>query len=96
MATGLWFVVANGRMIATQAMVSNVIESQYRGSFMSINSSLQQLFVGSASFMAGLIVTNDPVTKKIFHYDWVGYFSIAVLSFCIYLGYALKRKTVDL
>lgn len=95
-ATGIWFVVANGRMIATQAMVSNVIESQYRGSFMSINSSLQQLFVGSASFMAGLIVTNDPVTKKIFHYDWVGYFSIAVLSFCIYLGYALKRKTVDL
>jgi predicted MFS family arabinose efflux permease len=95
-ATGIWFVVANGRMIATQAMVSNVIESQYRGSFMSVNSSLQQLFVGSASFMAGLIVTNDPVSKKIFHYDWVGYFSIAVLAFCIYLGYALKRKTVDL
>jgi predicted MFS family arabinose efflux permease len=95
-ATGIWFVVANGRMIATQAMVSNVIESQYRGSFMSVNSSLQQLFVGSASFMAGLIVTNDPGSKKIFHYDWVGYFSIAVLAFCIYLGYTLKRKTVDL
>jgi MFS transporter, DHA1 family, inner membrane transport protein len=95
-ATGIWFVVANGRMIATQAMVSNVIESQYRGSFMSINSSLQQLFVGSASFMAGLIVTNDPVSKKIFHYNWVGYCSITILAFCIYLGYALKRKTVDL
>jgi MFS transporter, DHA1 family, inner membrane transport protein len=96
LATGIWFVVANGRMIATQAMVSNVIESQYRGSFMSVSSSLQQLFVGSASFMAGLVVTNDAVSKKIFHYNWVGYFSIAVLAFCIYLGYALKRKTVDL
>jgi predicted MFS family arabinose efflux permease len=95
-ATGIWFVVANGRMIATQAMVSNVIESQYRGSFMSVNSSLQQLFVGSASFMAGLIVTNDAVSKKIFHYNWVGYLSIAVLAFCIYLGYALKNKTIDL
>ena len=94
--TAIWFVVANGRMIAAQAMVSNVIEPQYRGSFMSVNSSLQQLFVGSASFIAGLIVTNDPVSKKIFHYDWVGYFSIAVLAFCIYLGYALKRNTSDL
>jgi predicted MFS family arabinose efflux permease len=83
-ATGIWFVVANGRMIAAQAMVSNVIEPQYRGSFMSVNSSLQQLFVGSA------------VTKKIFYYDWVGYLSIAILAFCIFLGYALKRSTSDL
>lgn len=90
--TGLWFVMANGRSIAAQAMISNVIESQYRGSFMSLNSSLQQLFVGSASFIAGFIVSNDPVTKKIYHYDWVGYLSIAILAFCIYLGYVLKRN----
>lgn len=94
--TAIWFVVANGRMIAAQAMVSNVIEPQYRGSFMSINSSLQQLFVGSASFMAGLIVTNDPISKKIFHYDWVGYLSITILAFCVYLGYVLKKNTSNL
>lgn len=94
--TGLWFVMANGRSIAAQAMISNVIESQYRGSFMSLNSSLQQLFVGSASFIAGFIVSNDPVTKKIYHYDWVGYLSIAILAFCIYLGYALKRNVEGL
>jgi predicted MFS family arabinose efflux permease len=95
-ATGIWFIVANGRMIAAQAMVSNVIEPQYRGSFMSVNSSLQQLFVGSASLVAGLIVTNDKITRKIFHYDWVGYLSIAILAFCIFLGYALKRTAKDL
>ena len=96
LVTAMWFVVANGRMIAAQAMVSNVIEPQYRGSFMSINSSLQQLFVGSASFIAGLIVTNDPVSKKIFHYNWVGYVSITILAFCIYLAFALKKTTTDL
>jgi predicted MFS family arabinose efflux permease len=94
--TAMWFIVANGRMIAAQAMVSNVIEPQYRGSFMSINSSLQQLFVGSASFLAGLIVTNDPVSKKIFYYNWVGYVSITILAFCIYLAFALKKSTTDL
>jgi hypothetical protein len=91
--TGLWFIVANGRAVAAQAMISNVIEARYRGSFMSINSSLQQLFVGSASFAAGLIVTNDPVTKRIYSYHWAGYLSIIILSFCIYLGYLLKKNT---
>jgi DHA1 family inner membrane transport protein len=93
--TGVWFVTANGRMVASQAMVSNIIEPQYRGSFMSLNASFQQLFVGSASFAAGLIVVNDPHTKKIGHYDWVGYFSIAVLAFCIFLGFALKKSSPD-
>ena len=94
--TGLWFVMANGRSIAAQAMISNVIEPQYRGSFMSLNSSLQQLFVGSASYVAGMMVTSDPITQKISHYDWVGYLSIAILAFCIYLGYLLKRNTEQL
>ncbi len=89
-ATGLWFIVSNGRSIAAQSMVSNVIESQYRGSFMSLNSSFQQLFIGTASFIAGLIVTDDAY-GKINHYDWAGYFSIAILLFCIYLGYLLKK-----
>jgi predicted MFS family arabinose efflux permease len=93
--TGLWFVVSNGRSIAAQAMISNVIEPQYRGSFMSLNSSLQQLFVGSASFIAGLIVTNDAITKKIDHYNWLGYFSISVLAFCVFMAYYLKRCMGD-
>lgn len=91
--TGLWFIVSNGRSISAQAMISNVMEPQYRGSFMSLNSSFQQLFVGTASFMAGLIVSNDPVTKKIFHYNWAGFLSIAFLLFCVYLGYVLKRTS---
>jgi MFS transporter, DHA1 family, inner membrane transport protein len=94
--TGLWFIISNGRSIAAGSMVSNVVEPQYRGSFMSINSSLQQLFVGSASFVAGLIVTNDPVTKKLQNYHWAGYLSIAILLFSVYLGYWLKKNADNL
>ncbi len=92
-ATGLWFIISNGRSIAAGAMITNVIEPQYRGSFMSINSSLQQLFVGSAAFVSGLIVTNDPVTKKIYNYHWAGYLSIAILAVAVYLGYWLKKNS---
>lgn len=91
-ATGLWFIVSNGRSIAAQAMVSNVIESQYRGSFMSLNSSFQQLFIGTASFISGLIVTDD-ANGKINHYNWAGYFSMAVLLSCVYIAAVLKRNT---
>lgn len=90
-ATAIWFVVANGRSIAAQAMISNVIEPQYRGSFMSLNSSFQQLFVGSASFIAGLIVTND-ADKKIYNYNWVGYLSMAIILLCLYLGVQLNKQ----
>jgi DHA1 family inner membrane transport protein len=91
-ATAIWFVVSNGRSIAAQAMISNVIEPQYRGAFMSLNSSFQQLFVGSASFIAGLIVTNDEATKKIFNYHWVGFLSIAIVLLCVYLGVQLNKR----
>ena len=94
--TGLWFIVSNGRSISAQAMISNVMEPQYRGSFMSLNSSFQQLFVGSASFMAGLIVSNDPVTHKIYHYNWAGFLSIAILLFCVYLGRVLRKNSEHL
>ena len=88
--TGLWFVFANGRGIASQAMISNAVESQYRGSFMSFNSSLQQLFIGTASFFSGLIVTNN-AAKRIQNFEWAGYVSIFVLLGCIFLGALLSK-----
>lgn len=93
-ATAIWFVVANGRSIAAQAMISNVIEPQYRGAFMSLNSSFQQLFVGSASFIAGLIVTND-AAKRIYNYNWVGYLSMVIILFCVYLGVQLNKRMLQ-
>ena len=91
--TGIWFILANGRSVAAQAMISNVVESRYRGSFMSINSSLQQLFIGTASFMAGLIVTDD-ASKRIYHYEWVGYISILIIIACIFMARMLGKKQV--
>jgi len=91
--SGIWFILVNGRMIAAQALVSNVMEPAYRGSFMSLNASLQQLFVGSASFVAGLIVQTEPGSGRLIHYGAVGLFSIAVLALCLYIGYLLKKVT---
>lgn len=81
----VWFILGTGRAVTGQAMISNVVKQENRGSFMSFNSSMQQLGSGIAALSAGYIVTSDK-TGKISHYDWVGYLSIAVLLLAFILA----------
>jgi predicted MFS family arabinose efflux permease len=80
-----WFIVATGRGVTAQAMISNVVKPAYRGSFQSFNSSMQQLGTGLASITTGLIV-QEGAGKKILHYDWVGYLSMTVLLGAVFMG----------
>jgi predicted MFS family arabinose efflux permease len=84
-----WFGLANGRTISMQAMVSQVVKPEHRGSFLSFNSSIQQLFTGLASTLAGFIVVSGP-DHKIGHYNWLGYISVAVIALCLLLARRLK------
>ncbi|WP_036691610.1 MFS transporter [Pedobacter glucosidilyticus] len=90
--TGFWFVVSSGRMIPAQAMVSNVVSTERRGSFMSINSSVQQIFVGLASVISGFIVVKR-ADNAILHYDITGYISIAITLISIYFVSQLHVRT---
>lgn len=88
--TGLWFVVSTGRAIPAQAIVSEIVPPSRRGSFMNINSSIQQLAVGMASVAAGLIVVKTP-QNTIEHYDITGYISITIILSCLWTGYKLHK-----
>jgi DHA1 family inner membrane transport protein len=81
----IWFVVATGRIVTAQAMITEVVQPEQRGSFMSINGSIQQLGSGVAALCAGAIV-HEEKTGKIANYEWVGYLSIAVLVFSLLFG----------
>lgn len=84
-----WFGLANGRTISVQAMVSEVVQPQTRGSFMSFNSSMQQLFTGAASLLAGFIVYSDS-TNRICNFNILGYISICIIATCILLARRLN------
>lgn len=88
---GLWFSAATGRGVTSSAMITSVVSPDQRGSFQSFNSSVQQLGSGLAALVAGFIVSKEPETGKLLHYNWVGYLSIVVLLFCVYLGYSNFR-----
>ncbi len=88
----IWFMLATGRAVTAQAMISEVVSSEQRGSFMSVNGSVQQLGSGIASLAAGAIVFTDKACGKIMHYNWVGYLSIAVLFSTMLIGGMIFKK----
>ena len=89
--TGAWFVVSAGRFIPAQAMISNVVPPERRGSFMSFNSSVQQLFVGFASVLAGLIVVKLP-DNTLAKYEVTGYVSIGMIMVAVFVATMLHIR----
>jgi predicted MFS family arabinose efflux permease len=90
----LWFIVATGRGVSAQALVSNVVEPQKRGSFMSFNSSVQQLGTAAASLIAGIVVVSGS-GGKIYRYEWLGYLSIIILIGSVVLGNSIFKSLKD-
>jgi DHA1 family inner membrane transport protein len=85
MATTIFFVTTGSRMIPAMAIASITVQAKNRGSFMSIQSCLQQLSMGLASFLAGFIVYSDPATGNLKHYEIVGYIAVITGLFCLFL-----------
>jgi MFS transporter, DHA1 family, inner membrane transport protein len=87
---GVWFVLSTGRTVTAQAMISNVVKQEQRGSFMSFNSSVQQLGTSAASLIAGFVVIKG-ADEKIQHYNYLGFISIGVLvAAALLAGYIFK------
>lgn len=87
--TSMFFLFANGRTITMQAIVSGVVNSEQRGGFTSINSSMIQLGSGAASFVGGLIV-EKAADGTLLHYNWVGYMSMFFMLIGILLAKDIK------
>lgn len=91
MLFAVWFVLSTGRSVASQAMISNVVAPEKRGSFMSFTGSIQQLGTSAASLLAGSIIIKGS-HGEIYHYEWLGYISVAILLSCIFLGVTIFRS----
>jgi predicted MFS family arabinose efflux permease len=82
------FAGVSTRIISSSALLTAVPTPQDRGAFMSINSSIQQISGGIATFVAGLIViqTND---GKLVHYDTLGYVVVGAMLITVILMYSI-------
>lgn len=70
-------------MVPARAMISATATPEYRGSFMSIASAIQQFSAALASYIAGMIVVQGEMGRLI-HFEQVGYFA-AIFSVFAFL-----------
>lgn len=66
-----------GRMVVALTMVTSCVEPRRRGSFMSVNASLQHLASGLGAYIGGRIIGQAAPGAPLTHYDVVGYFAVA-------------------
>lgn len=84
------FVGISSRMISASALMTAVPEPQDRGAFMSINSSIQQISGGIASFVAGMIVYQRP-SGYMEHYPVLGYVVAGSMIVAAILMFAVNK-----
>lgn len=82
--TTCFMIFTSGRAIPAMALITASSSTKVRGRFMSLNSSLQQLSSGIASFCAGLIVQTGP-NREILHYNIVGYIGVAAIILSLFV-----------
>ena len=70
-----FFVLVSGRMIPAMAIITSAAQPKLRGTFMSLNATMQSLAMGLATTLAGFIITQNDA-GRIAHYGWVGVVAI--------------------
>jgi len=79
------------RIISSSALITAIPETNERGAFMSINSSVQQLSGGIASIAAGLIIVQTS-NGSLRHYDTIGYIVSATIVLTIIILRSINRN----
>ena len=69
--TTLFFILVSGRMVPLLAIVGAAVKPQERGTFLSLNATVQSMAMGLASMVGGLFITQTP-DGLIRGYGWVG------------------------
>ena len=73
--TTAFFVLVSGRMIPAMAVITSAAQPRLRGTFMSLNGTVQSMAMALATSLAGFIIALAP-DGRIVHYEWVGYVAV--------------------
>jgi predicted MFS family arabinose efflux permease len=73
--TTAFFILVSGRFIPAMAVITSSAQPRLRGTFMSLNSTVQSLTMGLATTLGGYIITQDS-SGLIVGYPTVGYIAV--------------------
>jgi predicted MFS family arabinose efflux permease len=89
-AFSLMMICMSARMVPAMAMMTGAVAARDRGGFMSINSSVQQLSMALATYVAGTIIGETP-DGRMSNFPINGVISIVCAYSCIYLARFLRK-----
>ncbi len=89
MVTTLMFVTTSGRMVPGMALITNSSTPAVRGSFMSLNSAVQQLGAGLAAWVGGVLLTEGE-GGRLLGYPLVGVLACGSALASVYLAGRLR------
>ena len=73
--TTTFFILVSGRMIPAMAIITSAAQPKLRGTFMSLNATMQAFAMGLATTLAGFIITQNSA-GQIVGYETVGYVAV--------------------
>lgn len=76
LCTTSFFVLISGRMIPAMAVLASAAQPKLRGTFMSLNGTVQSLAMGLATTLAGFLISFDG-SGRLVGYPLVGYVAVA-------------------
>lgn len=94
-ATTFFMVAVSGRFPPAMAMITNRVAFRWRGAFMSLNSSVQQLAASGATLLAGRVITSD-ATGRLHGYPSAGWIAIAAGTVAVALAARLRRDSPEI
>ena len=80
-----FFVFISGRMIPSMAIIASSAEPKLRGTFMSLNGTVQSLAMGLATTLAGFLISID-ASGRMVGYPLVGYVAVAANLLAMWLA----------
>ncbi|PJZ70695.1 MFS transporter [Leptospira perolatii] len=83
--TTIFMVLVSGRIIPAIALVTSAVRPEIRGSFMSVNTGLQNVAAGLGANLAGLILVTLP-DGSFQRYDIVGFCSVGFNLLALYIS----------
>jgi predicted MFS family arabinose efflux permease len=91
--TTLFFVFVSGRMIPSMAIITSAAPASLRGTFITLNASVQSAAMGVAAVVGGLLISRNSA-GQVQGYGWTGWLSV-VLSVLALIWVARVRVNTN-
>jgi predicted MFS family arabinose efflux permease len=89
--TTIFMVLISGRMIPSMTVVNSTVEPRLRGTFLSLNGSVQQGAAALASMLSAFWIYQNP-QGKLEGYGWIGVFAVGLIGVSVWAAGQISRS----